>query len=130
ACPHSCSITTLDAYVAERRIRRIDFMKVDVEGHELEVFRGATRTLSSADAPIVAFEINRRCLDSRGIAPRAVSGLLGTCGYGQFWAINPFGGATPVSGDIGDGDGDYLAVKPNHIERVRSALARGKRLAP
>src|SRR5207244_7537364 len=72
AVPHLCRITTLDAYVATRRTARIDFMKVAVEGHEFEVFQGATRTLSGTEAPIVSFEINRRCLDSRGLAPEAV----------------------------------------------------------
>ena len=123
AVPHECRITTLDAYVAAREIARIDFVKVDVEGHELEVFKGATRTLCAPEAPIVSFEINRRCLDSRGIAPAAVSGQLRACGYTHFWAVNPFGGASAVSRDIGAEDCDYLAAKANRLERVRDALS-------
>jgi len=122
AMPHLCHITTLDEYVATRRMPQINFIKVDVEGHELEVFKGATRTLSATEAPIVSFEINRRCLDNRGIAPTAVSGLLRNCGYSHFWAVNPFGGATPVLGDIGAQDCDYLAAKANYLNRVRAAV--------
>src|SRR6185436_4090439 len=106
-----CRITTLDGYAASHGVARIDFMKVDVEGHELEVFKGASHTLSAADAPIVAFEINRRCLDDRGIAPQTVSGVLREYGYTHFWAINPFGGTNRVRGEIGEADCDYLAVK-------------------
>src|SRR5688572_4483821 len=36
-------VQTLDGYCAARGIESIDFLKIDVEGHELAVFRGAQR---------------------------------------------------------------------------------------
>ena len=123
AVPHVCRITTLDDYVAKQQVEQIDFLKVDVEGHELEVFKGATRTLSEANAPIIAFEINVRCLRDRGLAAYQVSDMLRQCGYTHFWAINPFGGAKPVCGDISTEDCDYLAAKTGNVDRVNAALA-------
>ena len=37
--------TPLDAFVKENRIGKIDFIKVDVEGHELKLLEGAAKTI-------------------------------------------------------------------------------------
>ena len=39
-------VTTLDAYVREKNLRRVDFIKLDVEGAELDVLRGAVTTIA------------------------------------------------------------------------------------
>jgi FkbM family methyltransferase len=39
-------VRTLDSYVAERALGRLDFLKVDVEGRELSVLKGATATIT------------------------------------------------------------------------------------
>ncbi|MBR3746044.1 MAG: FkbM family methyltransferase, partial [Selenomonadaceae bacterium] len=47
--PHgteTVKITTLDAYVREKNLRRVDFIKLDVEGAELDVLRGAVTTIA------------------------------------------------------------------------------------
>lgn len=41
-----CQAVRLDDYIAEKKIRRLDFIKCDVEGAELLVLRGVTQTLS------------------------------------------------------------------------------------
>ncbi|MHC4975106.1 MAG: FkbM family methyltransferase [Planctomycetota bacterium] len=49
-------ITTLDEYCAERSIERIDLLKLDVEGHELDVLHGAHGMLSAGRVSLVEFE--------------------------------------------------------------------------
>ena len=39
-------ITTLDKYVSENSIKHIDFLKIDVEGWELDVIKGSINSLS------------------------------------------------------------------------------------
>ena len=39
-------ITTIDAYVREKNLPRVDFIKTDVEGAELDLLRGATTTIA------------------------------------------------------------------------------------
>jgi len=48
-------ITTLDALVQYRMLPPPDFIKIDVEGAELEVFRGATATIRD-HTPFILFE--------------------------------------------------------------------------
>jgi FkbM family methyltransferase len=48
-------VTTLDAAVAQQGWERVDFIKIDGEGMELEVLRGAQGTLKSL-RPVVLFE--------------------------------------------------------------------------
>ncbi|HZS11321.1 MAG TPA: FkbM family methyltransferase [Nitrospirales bacterium] len=57
ARPTRCTVTTLDAYMAETGLTRCDFIKCDVEGAELECLRGA-RGLLSRFRPVVVVEIN------------------------------------------------------------------------
>ena len=53
-------VETLDHYISEAGIEgRVGFIKCDVEGHELEVFKGAEQTIES-DAPLILFECESR----------------------------------------------------------------------
>jgi FkbM family methyltransferase len=47
---------SLDYYVDFKRLSDLKFIKVDVEGHELDVFKGATKTISRFK-PVVMFEV-------------------------------------------------------------------------
>ena len=52
---------TLDRFMRRQRIERVDFIKVDVEGFELDMLRGARRTLRR-HKPTVLLEFNHWCL--------------------------------------------------------------------
>jgi FkbM family methyltransferase len=56
--------TTLDSYCSEMGIQRVDFIKCDVEGSELLVFRGA-RKLLQLYKPVVLCEINELALKEK-----------------------------------------------------------------
>jgi FkbM family methyltransferase len=43
-------LSTLDDYCEKNSIDRIDFLKMDVEGHELKVLKGAERRSEAEDA--------------------------------------------------------------------------------
>lgn len=61
-------VVSLDDYFAARDVERIDVLKCDVEGHELEVFRGASRLLTHS-APAILFECEGRHHADGSIAP-------------------------------------------------------------
>src|SRR5262249_32428960 len=51
------NLTTLDDFCEKNDLDRIDFLKVDVEGVEEQVFRGAKKVLSDPLAPPMLFEV-------------------------------------------------------------------------
>lgn len=53
----------LDDVVKSLNLRKIDFIKIDVEGFEGHVIRGATQTLSN-HKPLVVLELNHWCLNA------------------------------------------------------------------
>ena len=57
-------IDTIDIYCAEQNINRIDFLKIDVEGHEFEVLRGASKMLRANKIKIIQFEYGGSYLDA------------------------------------------------------------------
>ncbi len=61
----SVELDTLDAYAARVGITQIDFVKIDVEGHELDVLRGATRMLAEKRIRAVQFEFGGTNIDTR-----------------------------------------------------------------
>lgn len=49
---------TLDNYCAEHGVARIDLLKTDTQGYDLEVLRGADRMLSAGSVDLVLTEVN------------------------------------------------------------------------
>jgi len=58
-------VRRLDDYCIEGAIDTIDFLKIDVEGHELSVFRGAERMFRESRIRAVQFEYNDTYIDAR-----------------------------------------------------------------
>lgn len=61
----SIQLTTLDAYCERHNIGHVNFVKVDVEGHELAVLRGARRMLSEGRIDVIQFEYGGTYIDAR-----------------------------------------------------------------
>lgn len=59
------TVTTLDVYCTAKAITNIDFLKLDVEGHELAVLRGAKRMLDKKAIKFIQFEFGGANIDSR-----------------------------------------------------------------
>ena len=57
---------TLDAYVNQKHIMRLDFIKIDTDGHEWDVLEGASQTIV-AFRPVVVFEVGEYVMKERGI---------------------------------------------------------------
>ena len=71
-------VETLDRLLSQHRIQHIDFIKCDAEGHEYEVFLGASSILTTA-RPIILFECEQRHCKGRLI--QTTFELLESFGY-------------------------------------------------
>ena len=58
-------ISTIDEYCSEQQIEHIDLLKLDVEGHELDVLNGGTRMFSKSAINMVTFEFGGCNIDTR-----------------------------------------------------------------
>ena len=65
-------IRVLDEVLAEKNIDRIDLMKIDVEGFELEVLSGAEKTVSEGKIRSILVEFNAHWLSKAGTSSRAL----------------------------------------------------------
>jgi len=106
---------SLDQYVAERRIQRVDMMKLDVEGGELEVLRGATEMFNRF-RPILICEVLDETTVVWGYKAREIISLLGDAGY--LWFESAADG-TLIPHDIREG---YPVVK-NYVAVPREKLS-------
>jgi|TARA_B110000902_G_scaffold211576_1_gene242350 FkbM family methyltransferase len=77
-------VTTLDDEIPENEIQSVSFIKIDVEGHEYEVLRGAKKLLESAK-PVLAIEAIYR---SETEAGEKVEKLLRSVGYTYFYKMS------------------------------------------
>ena len=75
---YRCKVTTLDAYVRSTGIVP-GFIKIDAEGAELEVLRGATQTIASS-RPLITIEVG----DVVGGESRPAIDFAIECGYEPF----------------------------------------------
>ena len=51
-------IITLDSFIQENKIKKIDFLKIDTEGSEFDILLGAKKSLESGKISFIQFEFN------------------------------------------------------------------------
>jgi len=73
----SVPMTTLDALLAGLGVRTVDYLKVDVEGFELPVLRGAQATIAASPTIVVQTELVARHAARYGSSIAEIAALLG-----------------------------------------------------
>lgn len=106
---------TLTELLAELRWGPVAFVKMDVEGSEIEAVRGMKGILERPDAPVLVYESNGHTLALRDVTPEALLGELEGLGYTSYLIDS----GRLVRADPGELQPqtlvDYLAVK--HLPR-------------
>lgn len=72
--------TTLDVFCITHRIDQLDLLKIDVEGHEERVLRGAAQTIRK-HRPLIFIELDPPLLSDAGSSVERVVSLLQAHGY-------------------------------------------------
>lgn len=92
----SVPATTLDAYCARHRVWP-NLLKIDVEGAEWLVMKGATQMLRRPAAPVILFECLPWTYTRFGYNPETVMGFLRDLGY-RIYRLADHGGLEPQVG--------------------------------
>lgn len=65
AIAHEVTVVSLDEFVSQQRIEKISLLKIDTEGHEFEVLKGAGNLLKTGKIEMIHFEFNEMNVISR-----------------------------------------------------------------
>jgi FkbM family methyltransferase len=88
------SVTSLDTFLGQQNVARVDFIKMDVEGSELGVLAGAEELLGKHPRPVILAELADSRTSPWGYNASAIYDLLVAKGYrwfattqdGKLWA--------------------------------------------
>ena len=103
----------LDQYVEDRGLKRVDVIKMDTEGAEINVLRGAQRLLGSQSKPVLVLEFHERALQSFGGTCVQLAEFLRSRGYALFRAQLPL---QQYALDPREALANVLALPPNRQE--------------
>lgn len=88
------SLITLDSFVQQQELKRIDFVKIDIEGAELMALRGARQTLKTF-RPKLLLEVNEGTCSRAGYQGLDILKYLKQFGCYSFYLIGKNGKLTP-----------------------------------
>jgi FkbM family methyltransferase len=116
-------ITTVDVFMKDHHVPRVDVMKVDIEGAELMLFRGARDLLERADAPLILYEGFGSLTRGFGYHPVEILWFLESCGYSLFVLNSDTGAISELKPDY-QYDSMVIGAKPGHaaFENLRAGL--------
>ncbi|MCW5734323.1 MAG: FkbM family methyltransferase [Enhydrobacter sp.] len=109
-------LQTLDSLAAERRLGRIDVMKIDVEGAEASVIEGARKVLT-ATRPLIVLEISDKALRGQGSDAEQLIATLREMNY-QIGVFSPTTGRIELHAEGRDLSLNIVAMQPDRIPEV------------
>lgn len=74
-------VTSVDSFVAARNLRRLSFIKIDVQGYELAVCEGMRKTLENFPEVVIAFEYAPDGMRELGFEPSVLLDFFRSAGY-------------------------------------------------
>jgi FkbM family methyltransferase len=114
-------VKTLDEFLSESAISRVDFVKMDVEGAELEVLGGATKLLNSTFRPLLLVEVEDRRTAPWGYRASDIVRFLAGMGY-LWFSITEDGSPNPIASDLDKYDVNLLAVPQEQVSKFQKEI--------
>jgi len=97
--PVEVSLISIDSYVSKNNITQINYLKIDVEGHELEALKGAVNTFQSGIVNAGQFEIGDTFKDA-GISIDDFVKFFDSFGYSIFYGDVAPGNIVKTASDV------------------------------
>jgi FkbM family methyltransferase len=119
--PTRVHVVRLDDWLAESKIDRVDFIKLDVEGAELAVLVGARKFLERRPRPVILVEVQDIRTVPWGYAAREIINILEQLEYTCF-QLSPQGKLLEIDTRIKEFDLNLVAVPNERNESVLSQL--------
>lgn len=113
-------VRTLDNWLAEEKIKQVDFIKLDVEGGELDTLKGAEGTLRVKPRPLIMCELESVRTAPWGYRPGDIATYLRKFGFQWFQLANE-GRLSSLPIDAHEFEGNYIAVPEEKVSRTISA---------
>jgi FkbM family methyltransferase len=114
-------VSTLDAYLKRRGIEVVDFVKLDVEGAELSVLRGAENLLAAQERPVWLVEVFDLRTKPWGYSAKEIVEFMEQHKY-QWFEISHGGILRTISSERQFFDANLVAVPAEKTETVLNAL--------
>ncbi len=83
----ACAITSLDSEKEVKQLTRVNFLKLDVEGGELDALKGAAKTISR-HRPLIYCEVYAKWATSFGYTPADLFAFVRSLGYDRVRVIS------------------------------------------
>jgi FkbM family methyltransferase len=114
-------VTRLDDWIAQKKIGRVDFIKLDVEGGELAVLEGAVKLLGCRPRPVILAEVQDVRTKVWGYRAKDILLRLRNHGY-QWFELSEDGSLYDLDLSRNEFDGNFVAYPEEAvagIERLR-----------
>jgi FkbM family methyltransferase len=110
-------LESLDECMEREGIEHIDFIKMDVEGAEMEVLNGATRLLDRRPRPVLMCEV--QCIRTApwGYPAKSIVDFLRRHDF-QWFSLSNTQALNPIAPDQAEFDGNYIAIPEERIADV------------
>jgi FkbM family methyltransferase len=102
-------VARLDDYLRQKDLAVVDFVKMDVEGAELAVLKGATHFLERRPRPVIFCEVQDVRTRAWGYPARDIVEFLRGKGF-RWYILSAQGIAQPLPFDQVEYDGNFVAV--------------------
>jgi len=115
------NVVCLDNYCQQRNISAINFIKIDVEGFELDVLKGGINLLTQKNVDVIQLELNRALINS-GTTQQELISFVGEIGY--IFCIYDFITNKMIPFRVNDERENYFIT--NNLTNVNKILAENK----
>lgn len=112
-------VRRLDDCLQRQGIQHVDFIKMDVEGAELEVLRGATELLRRRPRPVILCEAENIRTQPWGYRPSEIIVFLRRFNYLWFQPL-PDRKLKAIPDEQDEFDGNFVGVPEERMEQIRT----------
>ena len=110
---------TLDDYLENHRVQRLDFVKIDAEGAELEILMGAQKSLGQKFKPLIMIEASDLRTSEWGYQSCKLRDTLSGFGYSWF-TVGPEGRLQPYCN--GTDQYNFIAIPEEKLKVVDALM--------